>query len=145
MHLARKKISSGCRGTLPDGASLIDRSADFAGLAIQGPRVVEFFHSLFWQNAMPPARNQIQISIMMASADDRAHRLHGRRRLGSFLCSKGRSVRVERSAGKRRTARNQALRSRRTRYAAARNVLPAQRLGSFAGTESNRGRARFFR
>ena len=38
---------------------LINRSADFAGLAIQGPRVVELFHSFFGKDAAPPERNQI--------------------------------------------------------------------------------------
>jgi aminomethyltransferase len=44
---------------LPDGAKLHNRSADFAGLAIQGPRVVELFHAFFGKEVMPPERNQI--------------------------------------------------------------------------------------
>jgi aminomethyltransferase len=38
---------------------IIDRSAAYAGVAIQGPRVVELFHSFFGENRTPPARNQI--------------------------------------------------------------------------------------
>lgn len=44
---------------LPNEITLKNRSADFAGLAIQGPRVVELFHSFFGQTATPPARNRI--------------------------------------------------------------------------------------
>jgi aminomethyltransferase len=36
-----------------------DRSTDFGGVAIQGPRVVELFHALFGEDAEPPARNHI--------------------------------------------------------------------------------------
>jgi aminomethyltransferase len=38
---------------------LVDRSKDFAGLAIQGPRVVDLFHAFFGDDAAPPERNQI--------------------------------------------------------------------------------------
>ena len=44
---------------IPEGAKLHNRSADFAGLAIQGPRAVELFHSFFGESATPPERNQI--------------------------------------------------------------------------------------
>jgi aminomethyltransferase len=44
---------------LPDGVTLQSRSADYAGLAIQGPRVVELFHAFFAGETTPPARNQI--------------------------------------------------------------------------------------
>src|SRR6478672_3176258 len=37
-----------------------NRSADYAGLAIQGPRVVELFRQLFRNDAELPARNQIK-------------------------------------------------------------------------------------
>jgi len=50
----------------PDGGwkaaaplALINRSADFGGVAIQGPRVVEFFRALFGRETELPARNQI--------------------------------------------------------------------------------------
>src|SRR5437667_6212548 len=50
----------------PDGGwkaaaplALINRSADFGGVAIQGPRVVEFFRVLFGRDTELPARNQI--------------------------------------------------------------------------------------
>jgi aminomethyltransferase len=38
---------------------LIDRSKDFAGLAIQGPRVLELFRSFFGSERNPPERNQV--------------------------------------------------------------------------------------
>ena len=38
---------------------LTNRSADFGGVAIQGPRVVELFHALFGRDTEPPARNHI--------------------------------------------------------------------------------------
>jgi aminomethyltransferase len=36
-----------------------NRSADFGGIAIQGPRVPELFHALFGEHVYPPARNHI--------------------------------------------------------------------------------------
>src|SRR5258707_15033364 len=38
---------------------LTNRSADFGGVAIQGPRIAEFFHALFGQDADLPPRNSI--------------------------------------------------------------------------------------
>ncbi|MGE5208573.1 MAG: glycine cleavage system aminomethyltransferase GcvT [Alphaproteobacteria bacterium] len=38
---------------------LINRSADFGGVAIQGPRVAELFHALFGANTALPVRNSI--------------------------------------------------------------------------------------
>jgi aminomethyltransferase len=38
---------------------LEDRSTEFGGVAIQGPRVVELFHALFGSHTEPPARNHI--------------------------------------------------------------------------------------
>jgi aminomethyltransferase len=38
---------------------LINRSADFGGVAIQGPRIAELFHALFGVNADLPSRNSI--------------------------------------------------------------------------------------
>jgi aminomethyltransferase len=38
---------------------LTNRSAEFGGVAIQGPRVVELFHALFGRDTEPPARNHI--------------------------------------------------------------------------------------
>jgi aminomethyltransferase len=43
-----------------DNATLANRSADFAGLAIQGPRVVELLQGFIGSDAELPARNQIQ-------------------------------------------------------------------------------------
>ena len=40
-------------------AILTSHSADFGGVAIQGPRIVELFHALFGTEKEPPARNQI--------------------------------------------------------------------------------------
>jgi len=45
---------------LGDNAELENRSADFGGLAIQGPRVVELLQQLVGNNAELPARNQIK-------------------------------------------------------------------------------------
>ena len=39
--------------------TLANRSAEFGGVAIQGPRVVELFHALFGRDTELPARNQI--------------------------------------------------------------------------------------
>jgi len=36
-----------------------NRSADFGGVAIQGPRVAELFHALFGEDVDPPPRNHI--------------------------------------------------------------------------------------
>jgi aminomethyltransferase len=43
----------------PKHVTLTNRSADFGGVAIQGPRVVELFHALFGKNVDLPARNHI--------------------------------------------------------------------------------------
>jgi aminomethyltransferase len=39
--------------------TITDRTAEFGGVAIQGPRVVELFHALFGRETELPARNQI--------------------------------------------------------------------------------------
>jgi len=39
--------------------TLANRSAEFGGVAIQGPRVVELFHALFGRDTEPPVRNHI--------------------------------------------------------------------------------------
>jgi aminomethyltransferase len=38
---------------------LDNRSADFGGVAIQGPRLLELFHALFGEDMQPPPRNAI--------------------------------------------------------------------------------------
>jgi len=43
-----------------DGVALRNRSADFGGVAIQGPRVVDLFHELLGQRIELPARNCIR-------------------------------------------------------------------------------------
>ncbi len=40
-------------------ATIINRSADFGGVAIQGPRIAELFHALFGGDADLPRRNSI--------------------------------------------------------------------------------------
>jgi aminomethyltransferase len=45
---------------ITDGVDLQNRSADYAGLAIQGPRVVELFHLFFGSDIELPSRNQIK-------------------------------------------------------------------------------------
>jgi glycine cleavage system T protein (aminomethyltransferase) len=49
------------RGHLPaaNAVLLTSRSADFGGVAIQGPRIAELFHALFGTNADLPPRNSI--------------------------------------------------------------------------------------
>ena len=39
----------------------VNRSADFGGVAIQGPRVVDLFHALFGEDVELPARNTLSI------------------------------------------------------------------------------------
>ena len=43
----------------PKAVDLNDRSADFGGVAIQGPRVTELFHALFGDDVDLPPRNHI--------------------------------------------------------------------------------------
>jgi aminomethyltransferase len=50
----------------PDGGwkaaapcTLTNRTADFGGVAIQGPRVIELFRAVFGENTEPPARNKV--------------------------------------------------------------------------------------
>ena len=43
----------------PTDVDLKNRSANFAGVAIQGPRVAELFHALFGEDVDLPARNHI--------------------------------------------------------------------------------------
>jgi aminomethyltransferase len=45
---------------LGDNGTLENRSADYGGLAIQGPRIVELLQSLVGKDAELPARNQIR-------------------------------------------------------------------------------------
>jgi aminomethyltransferase len=42
-----------------NAVSLVNRSADFGGVAIQGPRIAELFHALFGPNTDLPPRNSI--------------------------------------------------------------------------------------
>jgi aminomethyltransferase len=48
------------RNHLGDNGKLENRSADYGGLAIQGPRVVELLRAFLGDNAELPARNQIK-------------------------------------------------------------------------------------
>jgi len=45
---------------IAEGVDLQNRSADYAGLAIQGPRVIELFHSFLGAEVELPARNEIK-------------------------------------------------------------------------------------
>ena len=45
---------------LGDNAALENRSADFGGLAIQGPRIIELLQAMVGKEAELPARNQIR-------------------------------------------------------------------------------------
>ena len=57
---------------------LANRSADFGGVAIQGPRIAELFHALFGADTDLPSRNSI--ADFPFDGDDclrRSHWLHG--------------------------------------------------------------------
>jgi len=45
---------------LGDSGTLENRSAEYGGLAIQGPRIIELLHAMVGQDAELPARNQIK-------------------------------------------------------------------------------------
>jgi len=47
------------RAHLAPGVELEDKSDDYAGLAVQGPRAVQLFERLFGDRHQPPARNEI--------------------------------------------------------------------------------------
>jgi aminomethyltransferase len=47
------------KGHRPNNVSLSNRSADYGGLAIQGPRVVDLFHAILGKNVDLPPRNAI--------------------------------------------------------------------------------------
>ena len=54
---ASAKPAEGGKTAAP--CTLTNRSAEFGGVAIQGPRVVELFQALFGRDTEPPARNHI--------------------------------------------------------------------------------------
>ena len=72
------------RSHLPAGTSevqLENQSDQYAGLAIQGPRVGELFRALLKAGEELPGRNQIAaFRSRRIESLDRAHRLHRRRR-----------------------------------------------------------------
>src|ERR1044072_406289 len=58
-HLKEAPSSDRSGGGLesPAPCSLVNRSADFGGVAIQGPRIGELFHALFGRDIDLPSRN----------------------------------------------------------------------------------------
>ncbi len=61
-HLKSRQVGTGRPGGGLETAApckLINRSANFGGVAIQGPRIVELFHALFGEHVGPPTRNHI--------------------------------------------------------------------------------------
>src|SRR4029450_5992100 len=52
---ASAKATTGGETAAP--CRLTNRSAEFGGVAIQGPRVVELFHAMFGDDTQPPPRN----------------------------------------------------------------------------------------
>src|SRR5213080_568506 len=58
-HLKKERSRPGGLGAAASPCQLKNRSADFGGVAIQGPRVVDLFHDLLGQNVELPARNHI--------------------------------------------------------------------------------------
>jgi len=53
-HLREERSSD-----YPASCQVTNRSADFGGVAIQGPRVIDLFHDLLGQNVELPARNHV--------------------------------------------------------------------------------------
>ena len=53
---------------IPDDVDLQNRSADYGGLAIQGPRVIELLQAFFGNEVDLPARNQIKKFVYNASS-----------------------------------------------------------------------------
>ena len=58
-HLKKERSRPGGLGAAAAPCQLKNRSADFGGVAIQGPRVVDLFHDLLGQNVELPARNHV--------------------------------------------------------------------------------------
>lgn len=60
-HLKEERSADRASGGLQTAApcQLTNRSADFGGVAIQGPRTLDLFHALFDRSTEPPARNHI--------------------------------------------------------------------------------------
>jgi aminomethyltransferase len=60
-HLKERRFPDHPSGGLDTAApcELTNRSANFGGVAIQGPRIMELFHALFGEHVEPPARNCI--------------------------------------------------------------------------------------
>src|SRR5437588_4353281 len=58
-HLKKERSRPGGLGAAASPCQLKNRSADFGGVAIQGPRVVDLFHDLLGQNVELPARNHV--------------------------------------------------------------------------------------
>jgi aminomethyltransferase len=60
-HLKEWRSLDSAGGGLQTAApcKLTNRSAEFGGVAIQGPRVVELFRAIFGENVHPPSRNAI--------------------------------------------------------------------------------------
>ena len=58
-------------------AALKNRSADFGGLAIQGPRIVELFHACWRTTGAAAAKSDREFRVRRDPTLDRADRLHG--------------------------------------------------------------------
>jgi len=60
-HLKEKRsLDHTCDGLQTVGScALTNRSAEFGAVAVQGPRVIELFYSLFGADVEPPSRNHI--------------------------------------------------------------------------------------
>ena len=69
---ASAKATAGGETAAP--CRLTNRSAEFGGVAIQGPRVVELFHAMFGDDTQPPPRNHIaDIEFAGTNETDRTH------------------------------------------------------------------------
>ncbi len=70
------------QGHLPavNAVLLTNRSADFGGVAIQGPQITELFHALFGRYRSSVAKFDCRFSVRWGNRLGGAYRLHGRGR-----------------------------------------------------------------
>ena len=128
----------------PAGVALENRSDDFAGLAVQGPRSAQLFDAFFGgkysrRRAMKSCRSRSTATYYIArtgyTGEDGFEVFCPRGRRGEI---------VERHPARGRGIRHQAVRPRRARHAAPGDVLPAEWLRPLARAHADRGRARHF-
>jgi aminomethyltransferase len=117
---------------LPE-VQLQNRSSDYAGLAIQGPKVGELFKALLGADFELPARNtivEVDFNIMPLAIARTGYT--GEDGVEVFFAAKVRAHLLDDHSRNRQTVRHSALRTRRARHLAPGNVLPAERQRSHA-------------